>query len=133
MAANLLLLEDDLTIRELLETTLVDDGQDVTICDSPEHVAQCASKLPRSLAVVDFWGQSHQTLSDQERDEIVVLSDAVPTILVSARTWAVRYPADELGLLAIVPKPFDLEEVSSVIGEHVARLIEDSAEVTHYG
>ena len=43
------------------------------------------------------------------------VAHAVPTILVTARTWAGEHVAQEVGLLAVVPKPFDVDDLCAVV------------------
>ena len=116
-----LLLEDDPMIRDLLEAVLSDEGHDVRSFGSREQLVSAAREAPGALAVVDFWGTSHQTLSDEERREVVALAETVPTVLVTGRTWAQRRAVDELGCVAVIMKPFDVDEVVAVVSSWAAR------------
>ena len=130
MTGTVLLLEDDPMIRDLLDAILTDDGHDVRPCDSRDQLLAAARDIPRSLAVVDFWGTSHQVLSDEERHEVVDLARTVPTILVSGRSWMLAECADELGVLAFVPKPFHVDELATLVAECSERLGQGSAPAT---
>ncbi len=122
----ILLLEDDPLIRDLLEAVLSDEGHEVRACSSRDQLLTAASSLPGALAVVDFWGTSHRDLSDDERQEVVDLAQAVPTILVTGRTWAEHEVADDLGCVAIIGKPFDVDQVVEVVSSSVAQLRADT-------
>ncbi len=121
-AGSVLLLEDEPMIREVLELVLADSGHSVRVCDSPDQVCAAAAETPGALAVVDFWGRSHQTLHDDERAEVVRLAQAVPTILVTGRTWATDEVAQELGALAVVPKPFDVDNLSDLVASSLTQI-----------
>jgi two-component system, NtrC family, nitrogen regulation response regulator NtrX len=114
-SGTVLLLEDDEGIRALLSLVLDGDGHDVRPCGSAEEVADLAAATPDAMALVDFWGTSHATLRDDERDELADLARTVPTVLVTGRDWASDEVARELGLAAVVRKPFDLDEVCATV------------------
>src|SRR4051812_7109953 len=110
MAVSILLLEDESATRDVLETALTDDGYDVVVCGSPVELMERTKQTPSSLALVDFWGRSQANLSEDERHELLQFTSAVPTILVTARQWAIKEAAEDLGVLSIVQKPFSLDE-----------------------
>lgn len=123
---TILLHEGDPSTRDLLCSILTDDGHAVTVCGSLDEVMALGTTLPGALAVVDFGGASHRVLADDERRRVVQFTESVPTILVTARTWATDAVARDLGCLAIVRKPFDIDTVSAVVSAwsavlHVAR------------
>ena len=122
MSPTVLLFEDDASIRDVLQVMLTDDGHTVSVCDTPAQVRLLGAQTPSVLAVVDFWLESQAVLSDRDRAELLHLTSVVPTILVTARGWASRYGDGDLGLLAIVRKPFDVAELSTVVGSWVSRL-----------
>ncbi len=122
MAKPVLLLEDDPMIRDLVEAVLADEGHEVVICSSLDHLMDAAAQSPDALALSDFWGDSHQELSGEERDQIERLARAVPTVLVTARTWASTTPAADLGLVAVVPKPFDVGHLSDLVTSSLAQI-----------
>ena len=117
-----LLLEDDPMIRDLLEAILSDEGHVVRSFCSREQLVSAAREAPGALALVDFWGTSHQVLSDDERREVVALARAVPTVLVTGRTWARHETAEGLGCVAVIEKPFDVDEVVGVVSSWVAEV-----------
>ncbi len=116
-SGSVLLLEDDAILRKLLRDILSDDGHHVQVCDSPRQVLDMAAEAPGACAVVHFWGHSHRHLADDERADLVQLSGAVPTVLMTARTWAEDEGADSLGLLALVRKPFDPDAMTTILRE----------------
>ena len=125
-SGTVLLLEDDAGIRDLLALVLADDGHDVRPCESAEEIVDLAATTPDALAVVDFWGTSHATLAADERDVLTDFAHAVPTVLVTGRDWASEEMAEEIGLAALVRKPFDVAEMSEVVRSCVAKVQADS-------
>jgi len=121
-AGTVLLFEDDPLTNDVLADTLHEAGYDVSVCGSPNQVMAAAARMPRSLALMDFWGTSHRYLADHERRQVVRLARAVPTILVTGRPWANDRVAAELGCRAFVPKPFRPDQVSAVVAATVVDL-----------
>jgi len=76
--------------------------------------------------MVDFWGDSYTTLASDERDLLADFAQTVPTVLITGRNWASEEVAHELGLAALVRKPFDLDEVSEVVRVWMAQAQADT-------
>ncbi len=110
MAALIYLLEDDASLRELMAEVLREelDARLEACATMSELRAHCTTCAP-DLIVADFWGASHLTLAAAERSEISALAAIAPLVLVSARNWAQDVRATDLGLVALLPKPLDLE------------------------
>jgi len=125
-SGTVLLLEDDTSIRKLLTFVLTQDGHDVRPCESAEEVRELAAATPDALAVVDYWGDSHARLANDEWEQLADFAQTVPTVLVTGRDWASEEVAHELGLAALVRKPFDLDEVSEAVRSCVAQVQADS-------
>jgi DNA-binding response OmpR family regulator len=123
----ILLLDEDPLLRGLLTEILTTDGHPVRAYDSVEALHR-AGREGAALAIVEAWGDSHGTLSEAERREIQTVARAVPTLMVTARPWARTVVPADLGLLGLVTKPFDLDELCELIKELVAGLTRDSAQ-----
>ena len=54
-------------------------------------------------------------MDQAEREQIMALARLVPTVLASGRAWAAEVSAAELGLAALLPKPFDLQALLDVV------------------
>jgi DNA-binding response OmpR family regulator len=119
---SILLLEDDAELRDLLVDVLTGEGYRVQHCASPEDVMRASDADAGALAIVDAWGDSHQTLSDEEREQIGDLARSVPTLMLTGRTWSQGLRPAELGLVGLVTKPFDLDEVLGIVKRSVDNL-----------
>ena len=116
MAPLIYLLEDDISLRDLLTEVLHEElGARLEACASMAELrAHCACYKP-DLIVADFWGTSHLTLDEAERDEIAALAAVAPVVLVSARNWALDARAAHLGLVALFTKPLDIDTFVGVL------------------
>jgi DNA-binding response OmpR family regulator len=115
MAVHVLLLEDDPDCMGFLEAALTAEGHRVSICRSPDDVLGLARRFPDVIALVDFWGNSQVKLSDDDRADLLRLGTAVPTILVTGRTWAARCSPEDIGVMAILFKPFEIGALYEVV------------------
>ena len=114
---RVLLLEDDLALRGLLHEVLGLEDFEVLLCESYETIRAAAADAQGDIVVADFWGTAQRTLSDSGRAQIVELAQLMPVVLLTGRTWAYGVTAEELGARALMHKPFDLDELLSVIDD----------------
>ena len=112
---RVLLLEDDVALRGLLEEALSSEGFGVQLCESFQEIRDAAAAQQGDVIVADFWGGSQRTLTDAARAEIGQLTSLLPVILLTGRTWAASTTAAELGARALVRKPFDLDELLATV------------------
>lgn len=118
LARRLLLLEDDQALRDLLIETLAEEGFRVTLVETFGALVAAAdvAEVERpSVVVADFWGTSHRALSPTDRAEIRRLAALVPVVLLTGRTWAERADVADLGVAALVRKPFDVEHLLQTV------------------
>lgn len=113
-----LLFDNECDFRELLCDFFRGEGYDVEVCPTPEDVAYRGGLRPDAIAVVDAWGRSTCRLVDPEARSIRTLAACVPTVMLTARTWAADVNAVDLGLRALLEKPIDL----NVLLEEVTRM-----------
>ena len=127
MNPKVLLFEDDLALREMLQEALHDDGYTVTVCESLAEIAASAEEDSSTVALVDGWGESYRDLQSGEADEIHHFAARIPTVMLTGRDWARTVSADDLGLVALLKKPIELDELSSALKRLVARLTDRSS------
>jgi DNA-binding response OmpR family regulator len=113
MPAPIAMFDDDASVLGLLQDAFESEGFAVVVCRSVVELHQAAVR-GASLAIVDSWGTDHVTLGEPERQQIMTLARLVPTVLVSGRAWTARVSAAELGLAALLPKPFELEALLDI-------------------
>jgi DNA-binding NtrC family response regulator len=112
---RVLLLEDDLALCGLLEEALASEDLEVVTCDSFESLSGAAEARSGEVVVADFWGGAHRALDDLARGQLRDLGQLLPVVLLTGRSWAVGTTADELGVRAIVHKPFDLNDLIETV------------------
>ena len=126
MGNVVLLLEEEPLIRDLVGKALTDAGCRVVACDSFGHLIRAADEWPGAVVVADFWGASDLALDAEERAQVAYLAMTAPTILLMGRPWAGEAMADGLGLVAVVRKPFRLND----LGLCVTRTLRDWTRAT---
>jgi DNA-binding NtrC family response regulator len=126
MLGSVLLYEDDCLLRGLVTKALRDAGHDVVICRSLHEVQRAAAADPTALALVDAWGTTFYRLDEGQRPHIRQFAQRVPTVMMTANIWAHPAKAKELGLLAVVGMPLELEQLVETVSEQVVRLLERS-------
>ncbi|MBV8713887.1 MAG: hypothetical protein JO020_02480 [Chloroflexi bacterium] len=114
-----LLLEDDAALRDLLLEAFAGENIDVRICDSFGDVREAARRKEADIVIADFWGGSQRTLPESDREDIRELASYLPVILLTGRTWAAETSAEELGALALIRKPFDLDDLLRTVEQAV--------------
>jgi two-component system chemotaxis response regulator CheY len=115
-ARPILVVDDDPTIRTLVVEALSDDGYAVVeASDGAEGLQLCSSADPclilldMRMPVMDGWA-----FARAYREQFAVrVPIVVMTAARDARTWA-----DQIGADDVLPKPFDLTELSAAIGRH---------------
>jgi DNA-binding response OmpR family regulator len=112
---RVLLLEDDLALCGLLQEALASEDLEVLSCDSFESLFAAAQAGSGDVVVADFWGGAHRALDDVARQQLRELGELLPAVLLTGRSWAVGTTPEELGLRAIVHKPFDLNDLIETV------------------
>ena len=128
MTSAVLLYQNDASISAMVQEMLMDEGHPVIICGSLAEVQARSRMDPTAMALIDAWGPSYSVLADSERQDICALAAQMPTVMLTARSWAQGVRADELGLLALLPKPIELDQLVATVSQQVARLRQRSQE-----
>ena len=114
---RVLLLEDDLALCGLLEEALASEDLEVLTRDSYESLYGAAQARLGDVVVADFWGGAHRALDEVARQQLEDLGRLLPVILLTGRSWAVGTTAEQLGVRAIVHKPFDLNDLIETVAQ----------------
>lgn len=120
MAGRVLVVDDDATIRSLLEVTFETEGLDVeTARNGAEAVAAALAEPPAvvvldvMMPVMDGWAAAER-LRDDERTK------DVPIVFLTARTQDDDLRRGrELGAVAYVTKPFDVADLAELVHDLV--------------
>jgi DNA-binding response OmpR family regulator len=121
MAATVLIVEDEADLASLLSDVLKEAGYDVELTTGTSAVQRAAEVKP-ALILMDYVmpGINGATVVAQMRETMKV--KLPPLVLVSGRPEVQRL-ADEVGADAFLYKPFDVDELLTL----VARLLGQTA------
>ena|SRR5947209_8622912 len=114
---RVLLLEDDLALRGVLQEALASEDFEVVLSDSFDALRTAAAAGVADVVVADFWGGAHHALDDLARQQLRELNQLLPVLLVTGRSWAAATTAEALGVRAMIRKPFDLDELLDTLGQ----------------
>jgi two-component system, OmpR family, phosphate regulon response regulator OmpR len=113
VAVRILIAEDDDTLRALLEGFLTEEGHQVSAVATSEAALRLSRAAPWDVCLVDTLGQAEHGPTVACRTFVASLAEHAPVLLCTARTWARAADAAELGVAAILPKPFDLDDLEA--------------------
>lgn len=108
MPVQVLLAEDDAVLAAVLVEALTDDGHSVTHVPDVADAQRLAESASWDAFVCDSFG-SFDELDTEERRALEALSARAPVILATGRSWAVNARASDIGVAAILSKPYDLD------------------------
>jgi DNA-binding response OmpR family regulator len=113
MQARVLLIEDDLNIRDLLRELLEDEGYRVLVADAALDPVDVSQLCP-NLVLLDLWfGGAAWGLDWLRELRVTPGARCIPVIVCTADARLVRREAEQLQTLAadVILKPFDLDDV----------------------
>ena len=120
--AGILIVDDDMDIRQMLAACLVMEGFRVTSAESGYEALALLKSSPFSLMLTDYSmpGMDGLRLAEEARKtapELII-------IMVTGDSLTQLYPkATKLGITAVLAKPFNIKELLSIIRLEVMRRI----------
>ena len=113
---HVLIIEDSYLFGEFVAdaATLAGAGS-IEVAESQAAAERAAARRAPDLIIADAWGESTTTLDPAERQSIVDLARQCPLIMATGREWAARVDPAELGLVGLLLKPFELEDLLVVM------------------
>jgi DNA-binding response OmpR family regulator len=130
---RLFLIESNTTIRAALQHVLSADGHHVVTCDSLARLMAHAPFAERDLALL-AWQCMDGLLSQKHRQDMVQLAGLLPIVLIVPRQWLRLLNPIDLSATALLPKPFDPEELRTCV-QHIlgTEAASRSASLAHGG
>jgi DNA-binding response OmpR family regulator len=105
---RVLVIESDPSIAGVLAELLADEGHATGgAATSADGLARARAGAWDACVTDGFWPEA----VDEGRAYLADLSSCCPVILLSARDWARHARPGDLGVAAVVPKPFDLDDL----------------------
>jgi len=112
---RILLIEDDPGNAEVVDEILTDEGHDVrraaSLAEATEHLA--ASSW--DVVITDSLEAPGTARQDVDIEGYHALARRAAVIVMSAQPWARHIAAEELGVSAVLPKPFMLEDLLEAV------------------
>lgn len=117
--ANILVVEDDLSIAELVQTVLESEHHTVQIASSAENSRKILESGTFDLAIVDIIlpGQGGMDLILDLHAQFPNLSIILTSGKIDMSKSTFKVLAHQFGVLSIMPKPFTVEELISTVNE----------------
>jgi DNA-binding response OmpR family regulator len=112
---RVLLAEDDPILASVVIEALGDEGHTVTHVTQAAEVQRLAAAENWDAFVVDAFGVGFDQPDPNERTHLRALAEHGPVILASGRAWVNTFQPADLGVAAIMPKPYDLDNLLAAI------------------
>ncbi len=117
---RVLVVDDDASIRGLLEVTFMTEGLEVTTARNGQEAIESALTDPPDcilldvmMPVLDGWGAAERLKAEPSTRDI-------PLVFLTARTQDSDLARGrELGAVAYVTKPFDVADIADLVNELV--------------
>lgn len=115
--ASILVVEDEALIRHLVVDTLTDEGHNVLSAASGEDALARLDGQRPDLMVVDLRmpGMSGQEFVRRQRER----GPQIPVLILSGSSEA-KQVGREIGAVAVIHKPFDLDDLVRVVDRATA-------------
>jgi DNA-binding NtrC family response regulator len=93
----------DARLRSAVDATLRANGMQVVHCDSIESVGDSIAGRPGEVVLLD-WSKTAGLLTEGRRGDMRELCRQTPVVLLVPERWMRLVSAEELGVLALLPK-----------------------------
>jgi DNA-binding response OmpR family regulator len=110
---RVLFTETDHVLAELLRAVLGDDGHAAVHARTMPDAARLAG--PWDVVLVSGLPASWLELDDGDGMDLRALAALAPVVLIADRPWMVDARPADLGVAAIVPKPFELDDLLDAV------------------
>src|SRR4051812_25294578 len=115
-----LLAEDDDLAGQVLVEALGDEGHQVALARSLSELQQLLPAQRWAAIITDGFSQGYRSAEPADLEMLRYLRQVAPVILVSGREWARHGSPDALGVFAICPKPYDLDDLLQTLERAVS-------------
>jgi DNA-binding response OmpR family regulator len=113
-APRVLLVEPNAALRSAIVDVLAAERYDVEPCDSLHDVLQSCAGNDSDVALV-AWQRMDGLLAEERRHHLAELTQRLRLILMVPRGWARMLESSDLGVAALVPKPFNADELIATV------------------
>jgi DNA-binding response OmpR family regulator len=111
---RLFLLESNTTVRDAIHYVLCAEGYDIQACDSLPQLIAHAPFADGDFALL-AWQSMDGLLSETHRHDMAQLAELLPIVLIVPRRWLRLLTPGDFSVTALLPKPFDPEELRTCV------------------
>ena len=111
---RILLVLRDSRLRAALDVLLQGEGFDPVTCAGIASLTTAASGESDDIALVD-WTMAEGLLAEEHRPGLRALARRVPMVLMVPCRWASLLSEEDLGIAALLPKPFDADTLLAAV------------------
>jgi DNA-binding NtrC family response regulator len=119
--ANILVVDDEMGIRELLSEILGDEGHVVTMAENAQQARQIRATTTPDLVLLDIWMPDTDgvtLLKEWQRDRMLTM----PVIMMSGHaTIDTAVEATRIGALNFLEKPISLQKLLKAVQQGLSR------------
>lgn len=119
--ANILVVDDEMGIRELLSEILGDEGHVVTMAENAQQARQIRASTTPDLVLLDIWMPDTDgvtLLKEWQRDRLLTM----PVIMMSGHaTIDTAVEATRIGALNFLEKPISLQKLLKAVQQGLSR------------
>lgn len=112
---RVLLAEDDDLLASVVAEALSDEGHAVSHVSTAEALVERSGTESWDVIVLDAFGASHDDVDEPTRATLRLLTSRAPVVLATGRAWAAYVTAEQLGIAAVLPKPYDLDRLCEAV------------------
>jgi DNA-binding NtrC family response regulator len=129
--ANILVVDDEMGIRELLSEILGDEGHVVTTAENAQQARELRSASAPDLVLLDIWMPDTDgvtLLKEWQRDNLLTM----PVIMMSGHaTIDTAVEATRIGALNFLEKPISLQKLLKAVQQGLTRTQEPPRVIYH--
>ncbi len=127
---KILLVEDEVVLREALREWLTDDGYDVEVAESGEEAIEKVKKEEFGVVVLDLRlpGIDGLRTFEEAKD---IKPETQGVIITAYPSKETQEKAKEIGLLDYLPKPFQIEDLEKIISGALEEVEEQKTKEKH--
>jgi len=130
--ANILVVDDEMGIRELLSEILGDEGHAVTAAENAQQARELRAQGAPDLVLLDIWMPDTDgvtLLKEWQRDGMLTM----PVIMMSGHaTIDTAVEATRIGALNFLEKPIALQKLLKAVQQGLSRSVEAPRPATSY-
>src|ERR1700740_2332559 len=119
--ANILVVDDEMGIRELLSEILSDEGHAVTLAENAQQAREARAASVPDLVLLDIWMPDTDgvtLLKEWQRDGLLTM----PVIMMSGHaTIDTAVEATRIGALNFLEKPISLQKLLKAVQQGLTR------------